>query len=455
MNRFPDSPPDDRRPRPSSQNEPLPRAKLAQLTRTQEMIDLIQSAKLEDDIKDDEMLHRIYNPPSEVEELEPLSRLSMELFTDLTHGSQQMYANVKETLRRFDNRIILDSYFIVKSRMERLTGTFKVMNDMCTNGCIAYTGPFADLELCSVCNEPRYLEPTNPRKKKKARKQFTTIPLGPQVQAQWLSRDGAERMRYLTRTTAETLRNVDVNNNVFVNTYEDICHSSDYLEAVLEGRIREDDTVVMFSLDGAQLYRDKESDCWFFIWILLNLSLKIRYKKRYVLPGGFIPGPNKPGNLEPFLLPSFRHVSALQKEGLRAWDGSQCKWIRTHPFFLFGTADTKGLPVLSGLVGHSGKHGCRPVVYTPPRRHKPGVAMHYPAALQPQNHDHRSYFHPDVDINTVSQPNTNEYDKNLRIVLGAATATAYKERRLETGISRPSICLGLQATMTLAIPTCF
>ncbi|KAM6499947.1 hypothetical protein JOM56_005455 [Amanita muscaria] len=81
--------------------------------------------------------------------------------------------------------------------------------------------------------------------------------------------------------------------------------------------------------------------------------------------------------------------------------------------------------------------------------------MHYPAALQPQNHDHRSYFHPDVDINTVSQPNTNEYDKNLRIVLGAATATAYKERCLETGISRPSICLGLQATMTLAIPACF
>ncbi|KIL61538.1 hypothetical protein M378DRAFT_82439 [Amanita muscaria Koide BX008] len=236
-------------------------------------------------------------------------------------------------------------------------------------------------------------------------------------------------MRYLMRKTSEILQNVDIDNNIIVDVYEDVCNGSDHLEAVIEGRIREDDTVVMFSLDGAQLYRDKESDCWFFIWILLNLSPQIRYKKRYVLPGGFIPGPNKPGNLESFILPSFRHLSALQKNGLRAWDGSQLKWIRTYPFFLFGTADTKGLPVISGLVGHSGKFGCR--LYCGfPGRHKPGVAMHYPAALQPQNHDPRLHFHPDIDINTISQPNTHEYDKNLRSVLQATTARAYKDRRL-------------------------
>ncbi|KIL54909.1 hypothetical protein M378DRAFT_91721, partial [Amanita muscaria Koide BX008] len=419
------------------------------------MIGLILSAKLEDDITNEEFLYRIRNPsiPSDMDELNPLSRLSIDIFIALTNGSQQMYADVKEALQRYNPKIILDSYFVVKSRIERMTGVFKLMTDMCTNGCIAYTGPFSDLDVCTSCNEPRYFEQRNPHKKKKAWKQFTTVPLGPQVQAQWQSREGAEHMRYLTMATAEVLHNTDVDNNVIVDTYEDVCHGSDYLQAVTAD-ICEDDTIVMFSLDGAQLYCDKESDCWFFIWILLNLSPSIRYKKKYVLPGGFIPGPNKPGNLESFLLPSFHHLSVLQREGLRAWDGLQNKWIRTHPFFLFGTADTKGLPVINGLVGHSGKHGCR--LYCGfPGRHKPGIAMHYPAALKPRNHDPRLHFHADINLNLISQPNNNEYDKNLRILLGARTATAYRERRLETGISRPSICLGLQPALTLAIPACF
>ncbi|KIL55000.1 hypothetical protein M378DRAFT_18329 [Amanita muscaria Koide BX008] len=278
------------------------------------------------------LLHRIRNPPIEVEQLDPISHLSFNIFIALANGSQQMYNNIKEALQRYDNRIVLDSYFIVKSRMERMTGVFKVMADMCTNGCIAYTGPFSHLEACSVCNEPRYLEHTSTCKKKKPRKQFTTIPLASQVQAQWLSCEGAECMCYLTQKTAEILRNTDIDNNIVINSYKDICHGSDYLEAVLEGRMQEDDTVVMFSLDGAQLYRDKESNCWFFIWILLNLSPEIRYKKKYILPGGFIPGPNKPGNLESFLLPSFRHLSALQKGGTTSL-GQFTMQMNSHPPF--------------------------------------------------------------------------------------------------------------------------
>ena len=91
--------------------------------------------------------------------------------------------------------------------------------------------------------------------------------------------------------------------------------------------------MVLFSLDGAQLYRDKLSDCWFFIWILFNLAPDLRYKKTYILPAGFVPGPTKPGNIESFVLPSLRHTSALQKEGLKCWDGLEKRWIMSWPFF--------------------------------------------------------------------------------------------------------------------------
>ena len=32
-----------------------------------------------------------------------------------------------------------------------------------------------------------------------------------------------------------------------------------------------DDIALQLSIDGAQLYRDKASDCWMFIWIIHNL----------------------------------------------------------------------------------------------------------------------------------------------------------------------------------------
>jgi hypothetical protein len=68
-------------------------------------------------------------------------------------------------------------------------------------------------------------------------------------------------------------------------------------------------------MDDAQLYRDKKSDCWIYIWILLDLAPDFHYKKQYVLPGGLIPGPNIPQHVESFL-PGLHHISALQNEGL-------------------------------------------------------------------------------------------------------------------------------------------
>ena len=88
----------------------------------------------------------------------------------------------------------------------------------------------------------------------------------------------------------------------------------------------------MFSIDNAQLYRDKASDCCFGVWIVLDLSPEWRYKKIHILPALIVPGPEPPDLTESFLLPAFRHCSALQKEGLRAWDASRQEFIDTDLF---------------------------------------------------------------------------------------------------------------------------
>lgn len=88
-------------------------------------------------------------------------------------------------------------------------------------------------------------------------------------------------------------------------------------------RIGDHDTAPLFSIDGAQIFEKKASDCWIYIWAILDLAPNSRYKVNVVEPGGFIGGPSPPKNYDSFLFPTPHHLSALQKEGFRAWCSSR------------------------------------------------------------------------------------------------------------------------------------
>jgi len=51
---------------------------------------------------------------------------------------------------------------------------------------------------------------------------------------------------------------------------EDIMHGQAFNQAIKDGHIKHDDFVLMMSFDGAQLYANKASDCWIFIWVLFD-----------------------------------------------------------------------------------------------------------------------------------------------------------------------------------------
>ena len=161
-------------------------------------------------------------------------------------------------------------------------------------------------------------------------------------------------MSYRHRLTEELLERIS---NSTLDEYGDIFHGSEYLARARD--IGHMDSVLLLSMDGAQLYANKASDCWIYIWVILDQAPDIRYKKSFVFPGGFIPGPNPPQDTDSFLFPGLHHLSALQREGLNIWDASSNTTHLTRPFFMFGTADAVGLPGLNGLVGHRGQQGCR------------------------------------------------------------------------------------------------
>lgn len=227
---------------------------------------------------------------------------------------------------------------------------------------------------------------------------------------------------------------------------------SDYLDAVESDQIKDYDTVLMLSMDGAQLLRNKKSDCWIYIWIILDLAPDERYKIRNILPGGVIPGPGKPKDINSFLFPGLAHLSALQKEGLHIWDGYSCVEAISFLFLLLILADAVAMAELSGSVGHHGKKGCR-LLCGFSGRNKPGGAHYYPALLRPIDSDTPGSNHPDIDIHDINLVDTDEYQRDLNLVLTSSMNAEYNKRWLETGIQKASIFDGLRHILEL--PTCF
>ena len=251
------------------------------------------------------MIQRLLHCPQSSPSLDKSTQFSIKLFMATLNSSQQTYESVRAAiLEQYPDDNIL-SYHGVKKVVEELTGVTSIAHDMCYDTCVAFTGPFSNLEHCPNCRKPRYKEQrhgASARHPRVPNRVFHTIPLGPQIQALWSSPDGAEDMLYSAHQKVKVQTRLRQGQGI-MPLYDDFYSGIYYIKAVSEEKIKSGDTILLFSLDGAQLYEHKQSDCWIYIWVILNLSPDKRYKKKHVLPGAFIPGPNEPKNIDSFLFP--------------------------------------------------------------------------------------------------------------------------------------------------------
>ena len=258
-------------------------------------------------------------------------------------------------------------------------------------------------------------------------------------------------MFYRWDKTEELLR--DLGTGEPLGIFDDILSGRAYLDLVDEGKIGKYDTVLMLSIDGAQLYRNKQSGCWIYIWILVDLAPDKRYKIRSILPGGVIPGPEAPDDLDSFIFPGLAHLSALQQEGLPIWDAYNRERAISFLFLLLVLADSIAMGGLSGSVGHHGRKGCR-LLCGFLGRNKVRGSHYYPALLRPNGFcGNPTSGHPDVDVNTLPVPDPEGYKQDLYHVIASAGRREYERHRYNTGIGKPSIFTGVPRILPL--PTCF
>ncbi|KAG1868969.1 hypothetical protein DFJ58DRAFT_714138 [Suillus subalutaceus] len=222
-------------------------------------------------------------------------------------------------------------------------------------------------------------------------------------------------MEYRRQKTEKMFDELRQNGNVKMQ-FEDFLDGTAYRDAVRDGRIGDDDIIVMMSIDGAQLYESKSSDCWLYIWVVYEHSPDCRYKQCC--------DPNKPKNVVSFLFPTFHHLAAIQKEGLVIWNALHRRVYQSHPFL--------ALAYLNGLVGHHGKNGCC-LFCSCIGRHKPGGTHYYLALLKSNDY---------ILAETLKPCSHSEYIPN---------ETQYRKNHLATGISKPSLFLGFSLCHTLDI----
>ena len=227
--------------------------KIRELKIAQQFIESLQNATLDNSKLDDWVCERLRTPPTSTVDdmLDPILRLSIDIYLAVGNASQETYNSVRNALIRYNPAEPILSYDIVKRRITEISGVTPIQEDMCVNTCIAFTGPFGELDTCPECAEPRYDVQKSRANKKVGRRQFYTLPIAPQLQALWHAPESAKRIRHWSERTQQIIDELQRTGKIA--EYDDIYQGSDYLCAVNEGKITPNDVVLLLSIDGAQL----------------------------------------------------------------------------------------------------------------------------------------------------------------------------------------------------------
>src|SRR5712672_2954197 len=129
----------------------------------------------------EEAINRLHNPNRGQPQccIDDDTRTAIELY--LGNPSEATYeANRTIILHRLPD-VNIPTYYRTGHLIAELTGIESMVHHMCINSCVAFTGPFHDLNKCPICTEPCYnqfrLESTA-GKERAPHKEFHTIPIG-------------------------------------------------------------------------------------------------------------------------------------------------------------------------------------------------------------------------------------------------------------------------------------
>lgn len=253
----------------------------------------------------------------------------------------------------------LPSVKIIRRQMRRLSGLVSIRYDCCRNVCICFYGPYAHLQICPTCQQPRYDAKGRPVH------QFHYIPIIPQLCALYAGKTSALAMLYRSRHHKEVL--ADAQKHI------DDIYDADHYQWLLTQNVVVDgvefpykylsdprDVLLVGLTDGFQLWKRSEKTSWPLLFLNGNLDpTSARFKFGSVIGAGIIPGPKKPKDFDSFLRPFVDEMHSLAR-GVKTFDAHTEAMFTLRAYAPFGCGDMPACATAwSGCKNHGAEHPCR------------------------------------------------------------------------------------------------
>ncbi|KAJ6453298.1 hypothetical protein C8R47DRAFT_926026, partial [Mycena vitilis] len=161
----------------------------------------------------------------------------------------------QKTIRAFPQLRDLPSLYQLQSEIAFLSGIKPVKYDCCKRSCCCFVGPYAELEECPYCEEPRFDSRRRPRAT------FDYLPLIPRLKALFANKKMCEELSYRARYKTGT------------DTISDIFDSLEYCRLLarhvrVEDQIfshrhfdQDTDIALGISTDGVCPFKNRKSTC--------------------------------------------------------------------------------------------------------------------------------------------------------------------------------------------------
>lgn len=316
----------------------------------------------------------------------------------------------------------------LRSRIAKLSGICSDPYDCCRHSCLAYTGPYEDLETCVFCGAERRDLAGRPVK------QFHYLPLVNRLAAENRNPERAKLILHRSShvhvpgeisdfTDSELYRNL-LGKKVVINGKE---YGHTYFS---DPR----DIALGISFDGFCPFKKRSQTCWPIIAFNYNLPPEIWFHQENVIPLGTIPGPKQMKDSNSFLVPLVQELEELAR-GVKVYDVLKDELFIMHAYIVLAFGDIPAAAKLMHMKGHNSLFPCRFCNIMGVRCTESGSRALYVPLYRPDD----SYDPLDLPLRTHD-----EFMRKARAVASAETAA--EEGRL----SKASGIKGISALSCLS-----
>lgn len=325
------------------------------------------------------------------EEMDSIKMTAIRLFG---HISKRNYERICFS---FCDKIQFLSVYRTTQKLALLSGIKPVLVDCCKNVCHAFTGPYVNETICSVCKEPRFDLKGQPQQC------FEYLAMNPRLLGFFKNPEMIEKMYYCARYTQEKGAMDDY---IDAKRYKKLAKSNIIVDGedlgvqYISGSC---DMAYAVMTNGVKIFEQahqEASTCWPIMAVNLNLPASDQCKLQNLIPLGVIPGPNQPKDFDLFLEP-FVEEALEQARGIEAYDVTQRQkfTLRAHPIIISG--DMQAIKHVSQMKGPNGKVPCRECKTVGVYHH--GCRSYYIPLANPTNNPNAI---PDERLDPDAPPNT-------------------------------------------------